>query len=283
MEENGLWCPLTGELPDVDHIPSDFKYQCLEIIYEARGLCGAGEAELMFFDYTYPENLLEFARTIEGAYGSIRQNSLCLQRPYYYTNEKGDLVLTHTLASNAEQVLSMAGYSKAYGYVDDEAPDYFILAVVAIIEAREALQEALEDKIYNYDDLLDARGLLSKAEKAKSEFEKPEKQSIRSRELKKNIIDQAIKNVFETFPNMTKTLGTVKLRFNHVNADKDFEGCKTNLVEDPKTRKTTVFIHRPGTEKPYKYEERTLETRIKIVIKRTIDENKPVSCKDYIK
>jgi len=180
---------------------------------------------------------------------------------------------------NYEHTLYNGDYYGAY----DEVESYFINAVMAIITAYRALEEALEDKIYHDDDLVTARELFSIAKIDRIEFKKAEKQSIIARDIKKDIIDQAIKNIFKSFPNSARTLGTVRLYFNKVNEDKNFEGFKVNFVEGPETGKGTVFIERPGDKKIYKYKERTLERRIKKVIEHTLNENKFVTCKDYIK
>jgi len=281
------WCPLTGELPGVDYNPSEFKFRCIQLIYEARLFCDEIEAD----EYPHPEDLLRFARYMEEAYMSICDNSLYLQRPFYYTNEKGKTVLRNTLVSENEQMIDVASnynyehtlYNGDYYGAYDEVESYFINAVMAIITAYRALEEALEDKIYHDDDLVTARELFSIAKIDRIEFKKAEKQSIIARDIKKDIIDQAIKNIFKSFPNSARTLGTVRLYFNKVNEDKNFEGFKVNFVEGPETGKGTVFIERPGDKKIYKYKERTLERRIKKVIEHTLNENKFVTCKDYIK
>jgi hypothetical protein len=178
------WCPLTGELPEVDYIPSEFKSRCVELIYEARSFCSAIE------DFPYPL-LLSNARYIRDRYDSICQNCLSLIRPYYYTNEKGKDVVRNTLVSENEMVLDWAsgyytdnrfgirlssdGKIVCYGsksYILDvygEPPDYFKNAILAIITAYEALVNALEYNEYKYEDLLTARELFSIAEKVRAD------------------------------------------------------------------------------------------------------------------
>jgi hypothetical protein len=178
---NSPWCPLFGQLP-TDFLlgdPSSLCNDCINIIREARGLWNVesdytypgypanqygGKEEAWDISWPEPEQVpkysrksLESARMISLIHASILYATVDFWNPNFPgrqrenfiedSNRPGEYIERYTLDSEWEKVCEIARRDyhvmKDRTYIEENIPDYEILAIVAISEAWRVLTDIL--------------------------------------------------------------------------------------------------------------------------------------------
>lgn len=207
---NPEWCPLFGDLPQIVFNPRSQGYQCYEVIQDARYLWDLEQYE----DFeAYPENLLKTARTIIACHDSTTLHAAtgkCITGYGFEANQ--------TLFSNFDQAVEFVKYYHCgmefdEAFLDEPKNDYRILAVFAIAEAKETLEEILtgenEENPRIITQVQVAQRLLSEAERqfesiriyhARAvENKKKSQESINVKHKLFQDIDEIIKRRYRTY------------------------------------------------------------------------------------
>jgi hypothetical protein len=185
---NGSWCPLFGRLPNVEQYPASSPIRrCIEIINASRQLWDIDiNSSGNLKDSTalplknsheavnYPQSLIDVAREISNNYDGIYTDAVLYMpklrgEKVWYKKETGEYEPYHQLDTVTEHAIEVSKH-RALGKESDtieKIPDYAILAILAIEEARFVLhcikEGESEDDPSVLKSVLIARSLLERA------------------------------------------------------------------------------------------------------------------------
>jgi hypothetical protein len=164
------WCPLFGLLPMIDATPNTFSGRCIEVITQARFLLNISPEDYSPGGTDWPESgkvrfieesILLSTRAIYRRYGDIFSYAQQYGSTWVPTDEDGvSLDHAHGPDQIPECVLSFARQSIGF---NQTTPDYVVFAVLAIAQAKNALEDCIEYGDKQVEPLASGQVFLSEA------------------------------------------------------------------------------------------------------------------------